>query len=381
MERTRTLSERLLRKLAAAFFLRQRGEVDDERFGRSSRRSVTSLFKDLVWRLVYSREARYEKQRAEAALDRLGPLLPRLEQVHARLGDEHSRRILSSVVTYRLLGPDWSRAPVGGPAYWEQRQAARALRIGSSELPAGFMGWTLGQYDLDALGFPLRLYTRAPAVQHIFMMQQYRYARSRRIEVEAGDVVIDAGAGWGDSTLYFACRAGSAGRIFAFEFVPSNLRVLNENLALNPGISGSIQLVEHPLWSVSGLPMSFENRGPASGVAPARAGDGVTTHTALAIDDFAADIGLSSVDFIKMDIEGAEPKALQGACKVLSAHRPRLAISVYHEVEHLASIPEMLDSLDLGYRFYLDHFTTHAEETVLFAVCDDSPEAGRTTLG
>ena len=73
-------------------------------------------------------------------------------------------------------------------------------------------------------------------------------------------------------------------------------------------------------------------------------------------------------DFIKMDIEGAERVALAGATQTLRRFRPRLAISVYHRVDDIWAVPIWLGGLGLGYRFYLDHYTIHHEETVLYAV-------------
>jgi hypothetical protein len=68
-----------------------------------------------------------------------------------------------------------------------------------------------------------------------------------------------------------------------------------------------------------------------------------------------------------MDIEGAELEALKGSEGVLRQFKPKLAITVYHDFKDFWTIPQYLDSLGLGYRFYLRHFTIHAEETVLFA--------------
>jgi hypothetical protein len=48
-----------------------------------------------------------------------------------------------------------------------------------------------------------------------------------------------------------------------------------------------------------------------------------------------------------------------------------LAISIYHKLPDFWEIARYLDSLDLGYRFYIRHFTIHAEETVLFAVASE----------
>ena len=68
-----------------------------------------------------------------------------------------------------------------------------------------------------------------------------------------------------------------------------------------------------------------------------------------------------------MDIEGSELAALQGAEQTLRKFKPKLAVSVYHALQDFWTIPQYLNQLGLGYRFYLRHFTIHAEETVLFA--------------
>ena len=76
---------------------------------------------------------------------------------------------------------------------------------------------------------------------------------------------------------------------------------------------------------------------------------------------------MDRVDFIKLDIEGAELRTLKGAEHTLNRFRPSLAISLYHSLDDFVAIPAFLRNLNLNYGFYLDHFTTHREETVLFA--------------
>ncbi|MDR3352197.1 MAG: FkbM family methyltransferase [Zoogloeaceae bacterium] len=58
-------------------------------------------------------------------------------------------------------------------------------------------------------------------------------------------------------------------------------------------------------------------------------------------------------NFIKMDIEGAEPEALMGAKNMIVRHRPYLAICLYHHVDHLWRIPLMIHEWNLNYRFYI----------------------------
>ena len=77
--------------------------------------------------------------------------------------------------------------------------------------------------------------------------------------------------------------------------------------------------------------------------------------------------GLDRLDFIKMDIEGAEIEALKGAEASIRHFKPKLAICLYHRLSDFHDIPRLLSNLDLGYVFHIRHFTVHAEETMLFA--------------
>ena len=74
----------------------------------------------------------------------------------------------------------------------------------------------------------------------------------------------------------------------------------------------------------------------------------------LCIDDLAQRENLKSVDFIKMDVEGAELEALKGARAVLCRDTPKLAISIYHNLHDFWTIPQWLDSLNLGSMNILD---------------------------
>lgn len=59
--------------------------------------------------------------------------------------------------------------------------------------------------------------------------------------------------------------------------------------------------------------------------------------------------------FIKMDIEGAEAKAIKGAQKTISVCRPKMQIAAYHRSEDLIEIPKSVLSLRNDYKIYLRH--------------------------
>jgi hypothetical protein len=119
--------------------------------------------------------------------------------------------------------------------------------------------------------------------------------------------------------------------------------------------------------------MSIEGKGPATqvfmspdgNVAPPRPGE--QRFISASIDKLVEENNRPRLDFIKMDIEGAEMMALRGATETLKRFKPVLAISVYHKLIDFYEIPQEIDKLGLGYKFYFQHSALHGDETVVFA--------------
>lgn len=76
----------------------------------------------------------------------------------------------------------------------------------------------------------------------------------------------------------------------------------------------------------------------------------------------------SRVTLIKMDIEGAEYNALQGAEQTIKKWHPKLAICVYHNLEDYIRIPLLLRSMAPSYRFYFRQHSVTSGESVLYAI-------------
>lgn len=294
-----------------------------------------------------------------------------LEALDAMLADDRSREILVELLAYRVLGANHVRLSRNTEAYRRlpRELASKGVVQGKSQFISSVTGQPLQLIDLKPLGRDLRFYGSLVAVRNQFVIQQYRLERDGvRLAVDPGDVVIDGGACFGETALHFADDTGPSGRVLTFEFIPPNLEVLEANLALNPTLARRIELVQHPLWDTTGEELRFVIAGPGSRVTNAgdsRPAVSVSTET---IDHVLSQRGIDRVDFIKLDIEGAELRALKGAESAIRRHRPKLAVCLYHHLDDFVQIPAWLRSLDLGYRFYIDHFTIHAEETILFAV-------------
>lgn len=282
--------------------------------------------------------------------------------------DDASRDVLVALLAYKVLGNRKVRMPVG--PYSTLRRSAeeiqkRMLVQAETDDPA-FLGWILGLYDLKSLGLPIKLHSHPRLLINEFMLEQYRAPEPLDISVRPGDVVIDGGGCWGESALHFAHLSGPEGRVETFEFEPGNLERLRRNLELNPKLAARIGVNERALWHTADEHMSFRADGPATRL------DGASEDGALtgSIDALVGSGKIDRVDFIKLDIEGSELSALEGAADTLRRFRPRLAIAAYHREDDLLMLPGFLASLELGYRFAIGHFTMSNEETVLFAWCD-----------
>ena len=67
------------------------------------------------------------------------------------------------------------------------------------------------------------------------------------------------------------------------------------------------------------------------------------------IDKMVAELKLDRVDYVKMDIEGAEQRALTGGLATLSRFHPRLSLSAYHMPDDPVKIPQIVKQAWSGY--------------------------------
>ncbi len=72
--------------------------------------------------------------------------------------------------------------------------------------------------------------------------------------------------------------------------------------------------------------------------------------------------------WIKMDIEGAEMDALEGARATIKHNKPILTICIYHSDEDMVRIVEWVHELVPDYKLYIRQHTRRNHETVLYAI-------------
>lgn len=174
------------------------------------------------------------------------------------------------------------------------------------------------------------------------------------------EIFADIGCYHGETSMRFIkwCD-GRYDKIYAFEADRRNWEGCRDVFAL-----GNVTRVQ------------LENKGLYDHTGMMRFSADATGESHLTDNDDAEEIEVTTLDevldgapvtFVKMDIEGAEEAALQGARQTIMKHKPRLAISVYHKMTDILTIPEMLLEMVPEYRFWLRHYTASLNDTVLYA--------------
>lgn len=74
------------------------------------------------------------------------------------------------------------------------------------------------------------------------------------------------------------------------------------------------------------------------------------------------------VDFIKLDIEGAEQDTIEGAKQTIKKYHPILAICIYHKAEDWYKIPNMVLDIRNDYKVYIRHYMEGIFETVMYFI-------------
>jgi FkbM family methyltransferase len=176
------------------------------------------------------------------------------------------------------------------------------------------------------------------------------------LTLDASDAVfVDVGCFDGLTSLEFAHRFPRYSSIIALEPDPLNFRRCQASLAQLRGVT----LVETAAGREAGL--------------AAIIGEGSTAALSIEGDDFVNvskldDLISENVTFIKLDIEGAELDALEGARNLILRCNPTMAVCVYHRADHFWKVPQLVLSINPNYSVFLRHYTESIYETVMYFV-------------
>jgi FkbM family methyltransferase len=214
-------------------------------------------------------------------------------------------------------------------------------------------------WDLDlAEGIDLAIYLRS--YQRISEHVRARVLRP-------GAAVVDIGANVGAFTLPLAAVLGEGGRVVAIEATDFAFEKLNRNLRLNPLLANRVTAVQALLVSDDAEQAperlySSWRLDAARGIDRHPSHQGVkmntTGATSLTLDSLMRDDArlaplLSTIEFIKLDVDGNELGVLRGARELLRSRRPSMLIEIapYVQNEKPGRLTELLNEIrELGYR-------------------------------
>lgn len=254
--------------------------------------------------------------------------------------DDHSRRVFDWVQQYRAASSFFA-----GPLPIElenQPFSADEWRALEQQAAAMITGFVEGDYLLDRLD--------------IWLLECY--SLHGECEVNPGDTVFDCGAFTGNSSLFFSQKAGETGRVYGFEAAAPTFLQYSKNMQA----LGNVTPVQAAVYDTTGH-VRFTGTSAA-----ARVDDAGEPVCAVTLDDFVAQHAVQKVDFIKMDIEGAEAQALEGARRTIQTYRPKMALSAYHKADDVITLPALVRAIAPGYTFKLRHYSNVECETVLFCI-------------
>ena len=237
-----------------------------------------------------------------------------MEEIGPRIVEESERiRRASAVVQREADGFELHRTPAG--LFWSPTGNA--------------LYFNLGEMELEVYG-------------------------SGESAVKSGDVVFDCGANVGTFARQ-ALRYGAA-KVVAFDIDPRNNECLRRNfleeikrgrvVVIAKGVWSDEREVEVKLYRNSNLNTAMMPDRPETTEQPRVARLPVTS-----IDRVVEELGLERVDFLKMDVEGAEVEALRGARKTLQRWRPRLSVATENLADDIDRIPGTVKGIVPEYRF------------------------------
>jgi FkbM family methyltransferase len=205
----------------------------------------------------------------------------------------------------------------------------------------------------DILNFKITL--NLDFMKNYFNDIRAQYFEDGLYEMPLNPIFVDGGGYIGDTTMIFKDKVKNFKKVYLFEPMIRNMKLAKINLKeyfniefINSGISNFNGDV-------------FFNEDDASST--------ISESGNIKIKVCSLDSTIKEkVDFIKLDIEGAEQDAVEGAKGLIKNSKPILAICIYHKAEDWHKIPKQILDIHKDYKIYLRHYMEGISETVMYFI-------------
>lgn len=172
--------------------------------------------------------------------------------------------------------------------------------------------------------------------------------------IKEGMTVIDLGGNIGMVSVYLSKKIGMSGEVYVYEPDDRNFLLLNENIKIN-GASNT-KAIQKGIWKSEGTLAFYDGGNYTSSfhetnyIEQDSGQYNVVNVPVTTLDNEVKRIGMKKLDLIKIDIEGSEVEALEGAAETLQRFHPDLIIET-HIVKGISTKEKVHETLkNFGYK-------------------------------
>jgi len=170
---------------------------------------------------------------------------------------------------------------------------------------------------IDVHGVPVLTNIRDHGIGTFLFLSLRTYAPARVLEireiVKEGDTVIDIGANIGYFTVLLASLVGPKGKVYAFEPDPRNFHLLQRTVERNGWTHVIVE--QKAVSNIDGESLLYQTQSCAANTLTPSEHVSEVKVRVVALDDFLSDE--HHVTFVKMDMDGSEPLAIQGMTQLI----------------------------------------------------------------
>lgn len=189
-------------------------------------------------------------------------------------------------------------------------------------------------------------------------VEQEAYFDDEIINCNKEEVFVDCGGYTGDTTKKFIQKYKSFKKIYIYEPDRNNIKIAKKTLKKHIA-TGSTKIFMLGVGEKHDI-LCFEG----AGVSGKTTEKGENRIEIVSLDEHIKE----SISFLKMDIEGSEMKALQGARLHISIDKPILTVCAYHRINDLWEIPKFVGTLNNSYNYYLRHYSYDYSDTIIYCI-------------
>lgn len=199
------------------------------------------------------------------------------------------------------------------------------------------------------------------------MKSETQYFDEDFLSLGEEEVFVDGGSFIAETVSNLLTRTdGKVKMVYSFEPDDRMYPKVLENLEKMIPQKDKYKAIKGGLYSIT-KKLYLDVRKPGASKVKEAMDENSASIDVYALDDILKE-RTDKITYIKMDIEGSEISAIEGAKSILKNDQPKLGICIYHLPEDIVSIPLLIKSINNNYKIYFRHYTIAKSESVVYAI-------------